>query len=112
MDRVHLSRKLVLEAADRVSDGAGGFAENWIARGVLWADVQARTGRERDGGEVSLARMNYRVVVRGAPRGAQSRPEPGMRFREGSRVYAIDAVAERDPRGRYLTCFASEEVAV
>ncbi len=112
MGRVHLSRKLVLEAPERVADGAGGYVESWIAKGAIWADVQARTGRERDGGEVSLARMAFRIVVRGAPQGAESRPAPGMRFREGQRFFVIEAVAERDPRGRYLTCFAREEVAV
>lgn len=112
MGQVHLSRKLVLEAPERVADGAGGYAESWIAKGAIWADVQARTGRERDGGEVSLARMAFRIVVRGAPEGAASRPAPGMRFREGQRLFLIEAVAERDPRGRYLTCFAREEVAV
>jgi head-tail adaptor len=50
-------------------------------------------------------------VVRGAPVGVPSRPEAGQRFREGSRVYRIEAVAEKDPQGRYLTCFATEEVA-
>lgn len=107
---VHLSRKLILEAPGQVADGAGGFAETWTARGTLWADVQARTGRGRDGGEVSLATTTYRIVVRAAPVGAASRPEPGMRFREGTRVFGVQAVAERDPRGRYLTCFAKEEV--
>lgn len=45
-----------------------------------------------------------RVTVR-----AVARPKPGQRFREGSRVFAILAVAERDPAGRYLTCFCREE---
>lgn len=112
MEQVHLLRKLVLEAPDKVSDGAGGFIESWTTRGVVWADMKARTGRGRDGGEVSLARMAYRIVVRAAPQGAVSRPVPGMRFREGLRIYLIEAVAERDPQGRYLTCFASEEVVV
>ncbi|WP_127111747.1 head-tail adaptor protein [Shimia sediminis] len=112
MSRVHLSRMLVLEAPERLADGAGGYTESWVAKGTLWADVQARAGRERDGGEVSLARMGYRIIVRGAPQGAASRPVPGMRFREGTRFFRIEAVSERDPQGRTLTCFASEEVAL
>ncbi|MCW8843795.1 MAG: head-tail adaptor protein [Rhodobacteraceae bacterium] len=112
MSRVHLARKLVLEARIRVPDGMGGYIETWSAQGFLWADMRARTGRERDGGEVTTAYTTYRIVVRGAPQGAPSRPVPGMRFREGERVFPIQAVSERDPAGRFLTCFAIEEVAV
>ncbi|MFD1511059.1 head-tail adaptor protein [Lacimonas salitolerans] len=32
------------------------------------------------------------------------------RAREGARIFRITAVAEGDLRGRYLTCFAEEEV--
>ncbi|MEM1004270.1 MAG: head-tail adaptor protein, partial [Pseudomonadota bacterium] len=43
--------------------------------------------------------------------GSSMRPAPDQRFREGARQFVIRAVAERDPRGQYLTCFADEEVA-
>jgi hypothetical protein len=33
-----------------------------------------------------------------------------MRFRDGARLYRIEAVQESDPMGRFLTCFAVEEV--
>ncbi|OWU85309.1 tail protein [Oceanicola sp. 22II-s10i] len=104
-----LNRELVLEAPVRVADGAGGFSESWAALGTLWAEVSARTGRERDAGGVAVAQTGYRIVVRGAPVGAPSRPMPDQRFREGARVFRIEAVAERDGGGRYLTCFAREE---
>jgi len=112
MKRVHLSRKLVLEAPERMPDSAGGFVQSWEPQGVVWAQMSARTGRTRDGGDVSLASVGYRVVVRGAARGTPSRPEPGMRFREGLRIFSIQAVAEHEPSGRYLTCFAREEVSI
>lgn len=106
-----LGRKLVLEAPERVADGAGGYVESWAARGTLWAEVAPRTGGERSGEETALARVPYRIVVRGAPEGAASRPVAGQRFREGARLYVIRAVTEMDARGHYLTCFADEEVA-
>ncbi|MBZ0124543.1 MAG: head-tail adaptor protein [Roseovarius sp.] len=108
---VRLNRRLVLEEPVRVSDGAGGFAESWAEVGKLWAAIRARTGRERAGGAVDLSATDYRIVVRAAPHGAPSRPVPGQRLRAGTRVFAIAAVAETDPQGRYLTCFATEEVA-
>ncbi|MFW8634277.1 head-tail adaptor protein [Cribrihabitans pelagius] len=109
--QTRLTRRLVLEDPQRSSDGAGGFTEAWVARGTLWAGVKALSGRTgaREGASVSLQR--YRITLRAAPAGSAARPRPDQRFRDGSRVFRIDAVAESDPDGRYLTCFATEEVS-
>lgn len=104
-----LNRALVLECPVREADGAGGFRESWAELGTLWAEVSARTGRERDGAGLALAQVGYRIVVRAVPAGAPSRPMPDQRFRDGARIYRIEAVAERDCDARYLTCFAREE---
>ncbi|MDQ1847790.1 head-tail adaptor protein [Gemmobacter fulvus] len=110
MSAPHLTRPLVLEAVQRVADGLGGFGESWVALGTLWAAVTAGSGRDVAGQEVTLATVPYRITVRAAAQGAASRPAPGQRFREGGRVFAILAVTEQDTAGRYLTCFAREEV--
>ena len=104
-----LNRRLVLEEAQRVPDGAGGARLSWVARGTLWAEVTPGAGRERAGESVTVSSVGYRIVVRAAPQGAPSRPRPEQRFRDGLRLYRIAAVAEADPRGRYLLCIASEE---
>ncbi len=106
-----LNRRLVLEGALRSPDGAGGFTETWSALGTLWAEVNARTGRERVEAGMPISTASYRIVVRAAPVGAPSRPTPEQRFRDGPRLFVIRAVMERDPEGRYLTCFSDEEVA-
>lgn len=106
-----LSRRLVLEAPVRVPDGAGGAIESWTSLGTLWADVRPRSGRERAQAGEPVSIMAYRIVVRGAPVGSAQRPAPEQRFRDGARLYLIRAVAEHDPAGRFLTCFADEEVA-
>lgn len=111
MNAPRLNRQLVLEAPTRVADGAGGYAETWAGLGTLWADVQLRSGRERAEAGMAVASVSYRVVVRAAPVGSAMRPAPEQRFREGERIYAIRAVSERDADGRYLVCFADEEVA-
>jgi len=104
-----LNRRLVLEMPARVPDGAGGFAESWMQLGVLWADVQARTGREAAGVAAPVSRVAYKIIVRAAPALSQARPQPNQRFREGERFYRILAVAEDDVDGRYLMCTAQEE---
>ena len=106
-----LNRKLVLEAPDRVLDGAGGHVETWQVLGTLWASVKAGTGREAAAEFVTLSTVPYRIVVRAAPEGAASRPKPDQRFRDGGRLFRILAVSEYDERAHYLTCHAREEVA-
>lgn len=106
-----LNRQLALEATTRVADGLGGFSESWSTLGTLWARIDTRRGRLRGRGEVALSEVPTEIVVRGAPVGAASRPEPQQRFREGDRVWRILAVSELDPAGRYLRCDTLEEVA-
>jgi head-tail adaptor len=112
MKGVTLNRHLVLEAPERAPDGAGGYGETWRPVGELWAEIIARTGREVVDGTAQLSSAGYKITVRAAPHGAPSRPKPEQRLRSGSRVFRIEAVTERGPMGRYLTCYATEEVAV
>ena len=106
----HLTRPLTLEARQQVADGAGGFVETWVALGRLWAEMVPASGRDAAGAEITLGAVAFRITVRAAVPGAQSRPVPGQRFREGARVFAVLAVTERDVAGRYLSCYAREEV--
>lgn len=105
-----LNRRLVLEAPGTLPDGAGGYSQVWQTLGTLWAEVRPGTGRETAGIEVNLSQVALVITVRGAPVGNARRPAPGQRLRDGSRHFAILAVAEADGEGRYLRCFAREEV--
>ncbi|MGR3464722.1 head-tail adaptor protein [Limimaricola sp.] len=111
MRPVRLNRALLLEAPLRQPDGAGGFAPGWIALGMIWARIEARSGRDLDGGGAALSRVLLRITLRAAPPGSSMRPAPEQRFREGGRIFAIRAVREWDADGRYLVCEAEEEVA-
>lgn len=101
---IQLNRQLVLETAERVSDGSGGFVVEWLALGTLFARITARNGGEsRIGGrDVWVNRLD--VLVRTAPQGALSRPKPSQRFREGERIYGIESVTEAGLDGRFLLC--------
>ena len=112
MKPVHLSRALSLEAAAPVADGMGGFTLVWASLGTLWAEVVPGSGRDTAGEEVVLSTVPYRITVRGAPQGASSRPKVGQRFRDGTRIFSILAVTERDAAATYLVCFVREEVPV
>lgn len=106
-----LNRPLVLETRGALPDGSGGFTSGWQPLGTLWADVRPRTGRDTGGAAGPLGLTAYRIVVRAAPQGAPSRPLAGQRLRDGTRFFAIRAVADYDPAGRFLQCFVEEEVA-
>ncbi|WP_299559736.1 phage head closure protein [uncultured Sulfitobacter sp.] len=112
MSAPRLNRQLVLEAPDLLHDGAGGFVAGWVPLGVLWGEIAARTGREAALSGAPVSRMTFRITVRGAPVGSAERPTAQQRFRLGTRIFTIEAVAERDVSGRYLTCFAHEEQVV
>lgn len=105
-----LNRKLVLQEPERIADEAGGYVVTWTALGTLWAQISPGSGREVAAHNLPRSRVPLRIVVRAAPVGASSRPVPGQRFVEGSRVYAITAVTEVDRTTHYLTCHAEEEV--
>ena len=107
---MRLNRKLTLEAAVRIADGAGGQSETWTVLGTLWGQVVAGTGRETAAQFVTVSTVPYRITVRAAPEGDPARPKPDQRFRDGSRVYRILAVSEADAQGRYLRCHTREEV--
>lgn len=105
-----LNRRLVLEARSEVPNGSGGLVVGWEALGTVWAAMLPGAGREAGTEAVTLGQVPIRIVLRAAPPGSASRPEPGQRLREGGRTFAILAVTEADPDARYLTCFAREEV--
>ncbi|MCQ0971885.1 head-tail adaptor protein [Paracoccus sp. TK19116] len=104
-----LCTPLILEEAERVSDGMGGHGLHWRPVARLWAELKSGSGRERGGevGPVSVA--NWRITLRGARPGDPRRPRPGQRLRMAGRFFLIDAVTEDGADGRWLTCFAHEE---
>ena len=111
MSAPRLNRSLVLEAPIKTGDGAGGYTRDWQPLGVLWAELKAGSGREVSAAQATMSRVPYRITVRAAPFGAASRPSAGQRFREGTRVFHINAVAEKGVDAQFLTCHAEEELA-
>ena len=105
-----LSRKLVLEARVRGSDGAGGFTDGWAALGTHWGEVLRGSARLERGDDVARSRASYRIRVRAVSPTSPAYPHAGQRFREGARLYDIRAVA-MDTDARFLTCAGDEEVA-
>lgn len=109
MEAPSLNVELALEDGQRVPDGMGGHRLIWKRLGTLWAAMEARSGREMGQGVGMVSVVQWRITVRGAVAGDPRRPRPGQRLSQGPRVFRIEAVAERDPHGRWLDCWAREE---
>lgn len=112
MTQVKLNRLMTLVAPERTPDGAGGFTETETAVGELWAELRALSGRNATQNGAALSLQRYRITVRAAPEGHPDRPRPDQYLVEGTRRFLIHAVADADTAGRFLTCFAVEEVAL
>lgn len=106
-----LTRKLTLEAPQRVADGAGGYTTSWRVLGTHWAEIRAAKGREVTGEAGPLSRVPMTITIRAFPVGTEARPKPGQRLVEGTRRFAIRAVAEMDANARYLELACDEEIA-
>lgn len=104
---LNLDCRLVLEDPMRSPDGAGGFTESWTALGFHWAHVRPLAGRQAGGGSV----LRHRIYVRRMPQGAASRPRPDQRFRDGDRLFYIEAVTDLPEDPRHSLCYAIEERA-
>lgn len=103
-----LNRRLDLEERITIPDGAGGFDVTWQKLGTHWAEVKARTGREKLIGERVVPTAAFKIRVRATPVGTPSRPMPEQRFTDGARIYAILAVTEANDSLQYLDCWAEE----
>ncbi len=111
MAEPNLNRRLQLEAPRRDNDALGGYSQTWVSLGELWGDVDPSAGRAASGLDVSLSLVRFRITVRAAPQGAPSRPKSGQRFRDGARIFQIQAVTEGRAGPKYLDCYAEEELA-
>ncbi|MFC0340084.1 head-tail adaptor protein [Paracoccus niistensis] len=100
---------LVLERPERVADGMGGYRMEWRSLGILYAQMRAGSGAERQGEVGAESVVPWRITVRAARAGDPRRPGAGQRFRMGGRVFRIEAVAEADGAGLWLDCRAREE---
>ena len=109
MAGVNLNTRLALESAVNTPDGMGGYSTAWRQLGWLWAQLSSRSARQTGTGTGTISVIQWRITVRGAPAGDPRRPQPGQRLRLGPRLFLIEAVAESDPNGRFLDCFAREE---
>ncbi|MEM8663857.1 MAG: phage head closure protein [Pseudomonadota bacterium] len=101
-----LRRRLTIEHAVDVSDGAGGVSRSWVSLGEVYARVTPRRRRETtdDGRQVGLVTDLITIRHRGDVDG-------GTRFVGDGVVYRVLSVEDADPHRRFLDCWCEEEQA-
>lgn len=105
------NRRLFLEEKQKLADGAGGYSESWVVLGTHWGAIRADRGRVRGSGGVEVSTVPYRIVVRAAAVDSPARPKPGQRFRDDTRIFSVEAVADNVPGPLFVTCYTKEEIA-
>lgn len=107
MRRVY-ARRLERLVQTRVPDGAGGYSSTWQPRGGLWADVKAGAGGVRVTELGEEPRLRLKISMPWVPLGHSSRPEPGDRLQDQTRLYEVEALHEANGSAHALTLFARE----
>jgi SPP1 family predicted phage head-tail adaptor len=100
-----LSRRLVLEAPVESADGAGGVVRSFSAAATLWVSVTPVSAAR----EIEAARLGARVTHRLHLRYSND-ITIRHRFRDGSRIYRIVTLRDRDGGKRFLEIEAEERL--
>jgi SPP1 family predicted phage head-tail adaptor len=100
-----LNRRLVLEAPAESADGAGGVTRTFTTVATLWVSVTPVSAAR----EIEAARLGARVTHRLHLRFSDD-ITTRHRFRDGSRIYRIVTLRDRDGRKRFLEVEAEERV--
>lgn len=100
-----MRRRVRLEAAVDIDDGAGGFNRGYRTLGYLWARVNAISASQQFSEQRFEQASSYQVDIRWRPDIAA-----GMRFIFRDHILLIHAIRDPDGERRFLTC-ACEEIA-
>jgi SPP1 family predicted phage head-tail adaptor len=98
-----LKRRLVIEAPNETSDGAGGVTRGFAAIATVWARLEWISGEERWRQDRPEQAASWRITLRW-----RAGLTAAMRFRDGSRIFAIRAVGDPDGARRSLICLTEE----
>lgn len=91
-----LRHRLVLEELSTSGDGGGGVADEWEEVATLWAGLSPTRGFEENRGGKPEAQMGHKVLIR-----YRADLVSTMRFREGARIFEIQAIRNVDERSAY-----------
>ena len=98
-----LRTELSLQAATAVSDGLGGFDEEWSEVATVFGRIEPISADSPFGADQTLETVTHRIILR-----HRQDVRSGMRFCRADRTFEIVTVYDPDETGRYLVCRARE----
>ena len=99
-----LRHRLVLEAPQSTSDGAGGTTQIFTQVTTLWAGLHPMQGDVTQAPRQSGERLTHQIILR-----YRDGVKRGMRFRKGAHLYTVQQVLDPDFLKSRLVCLCSEE---
>ena len=100
-----LRHRLTLEGPMETADDMGGRSLTFESIAAVWSDLRALSAKHDFQAGRSEQRTTHRVTLRW-----RNDVKPGMRLRDGDRVFNIRAVSDLDEGGAHLECLCEEIV--
>lgn len=105
IDPGQLNRRLVLEQPVETPDGAGGVLRSYETVATLWAQVTPVSARGEVDAEKPGGAVTHLIRIRKSPDITTRH-----RFSDGTTLYRIVSIRDRDGRSRFLEIAAEERV--
>ncbi|WP_320199260.1 phage head closure protein [Agrobacterium sp. rho-13.3] len=104
LDPGQLTARLELEAPEDVPDGQGGVSAGWLLLRSLWAAIEPVSQGAYERASADGVAITHRIWM-----GFRTDIAAGMRFRKGSRVFAVKSVIDPDETGRFIVGRCEED---
>lgn len=101
-----LRNRIELQAKARVSDGSGGWVDDWATYATVWAKIQPLSGTEGIFGMQLQDTISHDIIIR-----YRSGVSPEHRVKYGLRLFNIRQVLNIEERNKWLDIRAEEGVA-
>ncbi|AGK58095.1 phage head-tail adaptor [Hyphomicrobium denitrificans 1NES1] len=98
-----LRHRIVIERAQRTSDGAGGSTTEWETVAEVWAAIWSRSADENFTLDRTAGTATHDVWIR-----YRADVQPDMRIRFGVRIFDILGAIDVEDRGAWLKCPVEE----
>jgi SPP1 family predicted phage head-tail adaptor len=104
---VRLNKRITIQQAAEVADGAGGYVRSWTSVATVWAEmIVERSGGEQVFAEQVQAAARFRFTIR-----YRSGVTAAMRVLYGTRVFNIRQIINPEEANVLLVIEAEEGVA-
>jgi SPP1 family predicted phage head-tail adaptor len=103
-----LRQRVSLQAEQRTSDTAGGYALAWTTLATVWANIKPITGKEVLAAGRLETRITHKITVRWRK---DLTITPDMRALVHDRVFSIRAVINENESNRWATLLVEEGAA-